>query len=90
MYPDVPLNKNSVDHGTDSSQDRRVRAENTYHGLYRHNHHSERRTSVEHVFGLTKHHPLTIYIRKLINRLKTLLYSFLRYTFLLYAHTLWM
>ena len=76
MYPDVPPNKNSVDHGTDSPQDLRVRAEKNHNGLYRQNHHPERRASVEHVFGLIKLCPLPIYDRKMNNKLKTLLSSF--------------
>ncbi|MCG3224358.1 MAG: transposase [Candidatus Heimdallarchaeota archaeon] len=89
MYPDVPPNKNSVDHGTDSPQDLRVRAEKNYPGLYRKNHHPERRASVEHVFGLIKLRPLTISDRKTNNKLKTLLCPFLWYNFLLYAQPLW-
>jgi len=89
MYPDVPPNKNSIDHGTNSPQDLRVRAEKNYPGLYRRNHHPERRASVEHVFGLIKLRPPIIYDRKVNNKLKTLLCPFLWYTFHLYAQSLW-
>ena len=35
-------------------------------------HHPERLVSVEHVFGIIKLHPLTIYYRTMTNKLKTL------------------
>ncbi len=53
-HPIIPPKKNTKDHGTDSPHDKIVRVHQRYPGLYRHNHHTERRASVEHVFGLIK------------------------------------
>ena len=58
--PDVPPKENAVDYGTTNSHDRITRAYTCNLSLIRHNNHSERRVSVEHVFGLIKLHPLTI------------------------------
>ena len=81
MYPVVPPKVDSRDHGTDFLHDKIVRAYKSYPSLYRHNHHPERRSSVEHVFDLIKLKPLILNDRKLSNKMKTLLTPFLWYNY---------
>ena len=79
ITPIIPPKKNSIDHGTESPLDQIVRAHQKYPGLYHHNHQPQKRSSVEHVFGLIKLQEPKLRDRKAVNKVKTLLTPFLWY-----------
>ena len=57
IYPVVKPRRGFKDWGTNSPRDLVVRAYNHYLGLYQHNHKPNHRSSMEHVFGLSKLKP---------------------------------
>lgn len=81
ITPVIPPKAGSVDHGTNSPQDLIVRAKENYWGLYQHNHNTEWRSSVEHVFGLVKLKPLILHDRKQSTKDKAILSRFLWYNY---------
>ncbi|OLS16851.1 MAG: hypothetical protein HeimC2_45990 [Candidatus Heimdallarchaeota archaeon LC_2] len=75
----IPCKSNSIDHGTSSPMDQLVRLQKNYPGIYKINYKTNRRASVEHVFGNIKIRKPVLRDRKMQNKVKTLLCSFLWY-----------
>lgn len=75
----IPCKSNSIDHGTSSPMDHLVRLQRNYPGIYKINYKTNRRVGVEHVFGNIKIRKPVLRDRKMHNKVKTLLCSFLWY-----------